>query len=78
MYRWIMGLASQAGKNERARQRALSDSDLTKDELEFVLKKIKTIDFKGFELDTLISVVNKLQKQWLTFENAKKDNQTSS
>lgn len=63
-----MGLINK-GKQSEAPQEPLSDRDLTKEEVEFLLKKLKTIDFKGFELDILISTANKLQKQWVELDN---------
>lgn len=63
----VMGLSNR-NKPQEAPQEPLSGNELNKEEVEFLLKKLKTIDFKGFELDILISVANKLQKTWVDLD----------
>lgn len=41
------------------------DDSLSKEELEFLLEKIRTMNFIGEELDLLTRVVIKLQNQYL-------------
>lgn len=62
-----MGLINKT-KPQEAPKEPLIGEELNKEEIEFLLKKLKTIDFKGFELDTLISVANKLQKRWVDLD----------
>lgn len=37
--------------------------DLTKAEIEFVLKKLRTADYKGSEFETFFNVFNKLTRE---------------
>lgn len=52
-------------KTQQVQENKKQDTKLTTEELEYLLKKIREMQFQGDELDVLFKTVMKLQNQYL-------------
>lgn len=52
-------------KTQQVQENKKQDTKLTVEELEYLLKKIREMQFQGDELDVLFKTVMKLQNQYL-------------
>lgn len=52
-------------KTQQVQDNKKQDTKLTTEELEYLLKKIREMQFQGDELDVLFKTVMKLQNQYL-------------
>ena len=56
-------------KTSQVSENRKQDTKLTMEELEYLLKKIREMQFQGDELDVLFKTVMKLQNQYLELKN---------